>query len=235
MKVWNDLVPIHRPAPSTVPELNRTGSELSKDKLLDVIWTPSIRLAFVLHLVFRTFLELLFIGFAYWLQLKQNGEPLGFSEVNNDSIIKNWPVWPNKGNAFQFTSVWHVPERYICKHGDSIDSPCFQDKERNPKKLGPEISKISGLPGIKNDQFWSMVQLIIEPYDMTRQNWKMSFLVSKKGSNLLGGSTTWKNVFGSLHVGHAIDFNSANDFRGNSNWSKFLMLDFDWLNERIFS
>ena len=63
--------------------------KLSKDKLLDVIWTPSIRLAFVLHLVFRTFLELLFIGFAYWLQLKQNGEPLGFSEVNNDSITEN--------------------------------------------------------------------------------------------------------------------------------------------------
>lgn len=25
--------------------------------------------------------------------------------------------------------MWQVPERYICKHGMSIESPCFQDKE----------------------------------------------------------------------------------------------------------
>ena len=136
---------IHCPVyPEALGQSWRDGFETYQDKLLDVIWTPSIRLAFVLHLVFRTFLELLFIGFAYWLQLKQNGEPLGFSEVYNDSIIENWHVWPNIANSFQFTSVWHVPERYICKHGDSIDSPCFQDKERNPKKLGPEISKNMG-------------------------------------------------------------------------------------------
>ena len=70
------------------PWTKSDGFETYQDKLLDVIWTPSIRLAFVLHLVFRTFLELLFIGFAYWLQLKQNGEPLGFSEVSNVTISK---------------------------------------------------------------------------------------------------------------------------------------------------
>ena len=85
----SSLSTVQRHPVSGLPRAERTGLKLPKDKLLDVIWTPSIRLAFVLHLVFRTFLELLFIGFAYWLQLKQNGEPLGFSEVYNDSIIEN--------------------------------------------------------------------------------------------------------------------------------------------------
>ena len=81
-----------RPRP-LLPGAERAIFELFKDKLLDVIWTPSIRLAFVLHLVFRTFLELLFIGFAYWLQLNQNGEPLGFSEVSNVTISKMDQFW----------------------------------------------------------------------------------------------------------------------------------------------
>ena len=40
------------------------------------------------------------------------------------------------------------------------------------------------------------------------------FFEFQKGSDLLGCSTSRKNLSGSLHVGDAIDLNSAYDLRG---------------------
>ena len=44
-----------------------------QDKIYDVLWTKNIRWAFVFHLVFRIFLEMVFIALHYQLQKEQNG------------------------------------------------------------------------------------------------------------------------------------------------------------------
>ena len=57
---------------------------LVNDKYHEIIWTPQIRMAFVLHLILRTCLELLFLAFTYLLQYEQNGR--------NQNSVSTWSL-----------------------------------------------------------------------------------------------------------------------------------------------
>ncbi|CAG5090950.1 Oidioi.mRNA.OKI2018_I69.PAR.g12783.t1.cds [Oikopleura dioica] len=70
-------------------------------------WTREERICYIFHLIIRLILELLFIAFAYWIQVQQT----------------------QKTN---FWDVWEVPERFVCEHASKADdpklSPCWADE-----------------------------------------------------------------------------------------------------------
>lgn len=75
-----------------------------QSQLTEVIWTPVIRLWYVIHLLSKFVLEIVFIYLFYLLQQQQSKK-------------SGW-------------AAWHVPEKYICTHGGEEDNAaCSQNGE----------------------------------------------------------------------------------------------------------
>jgi len=69
-----------------------------------VVWTPRIRIWYIVHLVAKFFMELIFI-YLYYLLQQQQSKQSGFA-------------------------AWYVPEKYVCTHGAEIDNyACSQNSE----------------------------------------------------------------------------------------------------------
>jgi hypothetical protein len=80
----------------------KTKTTITKDGAQDVVWTPRIRLIYVVHLIFKLVIEAVFLYFSYILQ-KQQSKKSGMA------------------------AMW-VPEKYECTHGDTEEnSACSQN------------------------------------------------------------------------------------------------------------
>jgi len=72
--------------------------------LTEVIWTPKIRVWYIVHLVAKFVMEIVFIYLFYLLQQQQS-----------------------KGSGFD---AWFVPEKYVCTYGgDVANYACSQNAE----------------------------------------------------------------------------------------------------------
>jgi len=74
----------------------------SNSDVVEVKWTPRIRTVYIIHLLFKLFLEIVFLYFSYVLQ-QQQSKKVGLA------------------------AMW-VPEKYECTHGETeLNSACSQN------------------------------------------------------------------------------------------------------------
>lgn len=82
----------------------KTKKTTDQAQLIEVVWTPQIRIWYVVHCFAKFILEIVFIYLYYILQ-KQQSKKEGFA-------------------------AWHVPEKYVCSYGDEVDNyACSQNSE----------------------------------------------------------------------------------------------------------
>lgn len=82
----------------------KTKKTTDQQQLVEVIWTPRIRIWYVIQCIMKFFLEIIFI-FLYYILQKQQSKKDGFA-------------------------AWMVPEKYVCTYGADIDNfACSQNSE----------------------------------------------------------------------------------------------------------
>lgn len=80
------------------------------DAFVEVVWTTELRTAFVIQLLARLFVEVIFFFLLFLIQTEQN-------------------------HSWNFFSVWSVPHTYVCDHGQMDDLTLFVEIDGVQKAL----------------------------------------------------------------------------------------------------
>lgn len=80
------------------------------DSFVEVVWTSELRTAFIIQLLARLFIEVIFFFLLFLIQTEQN-------------------------HSWNFFSVWSVPHTYVCDHGHMDDLTLFVEIDGVQKAL----------------------------------------------------------------------------------------------------
>ena len=91
--IWSNILKVNKRAKKLGVDKKKVKTSITQDGVTEVIWTPKIRLIYILHLIFKFGLECLFFYLSYLLQIQQS---------KRTGIAGFW-----------------VPEKYECTHGET--------------------------------------------------------------------------------------------------------------------